>query len=173
MTTLGLLPIQACCLKDQTDPSVYKYLKDIRGIVSSEDPNQLVELSYVSKATQDMGLSSLVHLFDVSHKWNQDHELTGVLFYENGHFSQILEGKRKDVQFLWEKIQQDYRHKILHRIEYDEIDQRLFPNWALRFYGGDQIARDVPHLVGLLDGLPSHDIELLRIMRSVARGNQD
>ena len=102
-----------------------------------------------------------------------DHELTGALFYENGHFAQILEGKRKDVLFIWEKIQKDYRHKVLHRIELDEIDQRLFPNWALRFYGGDQIAKDVPHLVGPLDGLPSHDVELLRIMRSVAKGDQN
>ena len=141
--------------------------------MSADDPNQLVELSYISKATHDMGLSSLVHLFDVARRWNLDHELTGALFYENGHFAQILEGKRKDVLFIWGKIQQDYRHKILHRIELDEIDQSLFSNWALRFYGGDQIARDVPHLVGLLDGLPSHDVELLRIMRSVAKGNQD
>jgi len=143
------------------------------GAVSSNDPNQLVELSYVSKATHDMGLSSLVHLFDVSHKWNQGHELTGALFYESGHFAQIIEGRREDVLFIWEKIQKDDRHKILHQIEFEEIDQRLFPNWALRFYGGDQIAKDVPHLVGLLDGLPSHDVELLRIMRSVAKGNQD
>ena len=141
--------------------------------MSADDPNQLVELSYISKATHDMGLSSLVHLFDVARKWNLDHELTGALFYENGHFAQILEGKRKDVLFMGGKIQKDYRHKVLHRIELDEIDQRLFPNWALRFFGGDQIAKDVPHLVGLLDGLPSHDVELLRIMRSVAKGNQD
>ena len=141
--------------------------------MNSDDPNQLVELSYVSKATHAMGLSSLVHLFDVSYKWNQDHELTGVLFYENGHFSQILEGRSEDVLFLWENIQKDYRHEILHRIELGVIDQRLFPNWALRFYGGDQIAKDVPHLAGLLDGLPSHDVELLRIMRSVANGNED
>ncbi len=143
------------------------------GEVNSEDPNQLVELSYVSKATQDMGLSSLIRLFDVAHKWNQDHGLTGVLFYESGHFAQILEGKRKDVLFIWGKIQKDYRHKVLHQIEFDEIDQRLCPNWALRFYGGDQIAKDVPQLAGVLDGLPNHDDELLRIMRSVAKSNQD
>lgn len=139
--------------------------------VSLVDPNQLVELSYVSRATQDMGLSSLVHLFDVSFNWNQSHDLTGVLFYENGHFAQILEGRREDVILIWEKIQTDYRHQVLHRIELEEIDQRLFPSWALRFYGGDQIAKDVPHLLGLLDGLPSHDVELLRIMRSVASGS--
>jgi len=148
-------------------------LTTLGGEVNSEDPNQLVELSYVSKATQDMGLSSLIRLFDVAHKWNQDHGLTGVLFYESGHFAQILEGKRKDVLFIWGKIQKDYRHKVLHQIEFDEIDQRLCPNWALRFYGGDQIAKDVPQLAGVLDGLPNHDDELLRIMRSVAKSNQD
>ena len=139
--------------------------------MSFSDQHQLVELSYVSEATQDMGLSSLIRLFDASYKWNQAHEITGVLFYENGRFAQILEGKRKDVLFVWEKIQTDYRHKALHRIGLGEIDQRLFPSWALRFYGGDQIAKDVPHLAGLLDGLPDHDDELLRIMRSVAKGN--
>jgi hypothetical protein len=148
-------------------------LTALGGEVNSEDPNQLVELSYVSKATQDMGLSSLIRLFDVAHKWNQDHGLTGVLFYESGHFAQILEGKRKDVLFIWGKIQKDYRHKVLHQIEFDEVDQRLCPNWALRFYGGDQIAKDVPQLAGVLDGLPNHDDELLRIMRSVAKSNQD
>lgn len=139
--------------------------------MNSQDQNQLVELSYVSKATQDMGLSSLVHLFDFAYKWNQKHDLTGVLFYENGYFAQILEGRRQDVLSILEKIQKDDRHKILHQIEFDEIDERIFPNWALRFYGGDQISKDVPHLVGVLDGLPSHDVELLRIMRSVAKGN--
>ncbi len=138
--------------------------------MSADNTNQLVELSYVSKATQNMGLSSLVHLFDVAQKWNQAHELTGVLFYENGHFAQILEGRREDVLFIWAKIQTDYRHTVLHQIELDEIDQKLFPHWALRFYGGDQIAKDVPHLAGVLDGLPDHDVELLRIMRSVAKG---
>ncbi|QWE16225.1 BLUF domain-containing protein [Polynucleobacter sp. AP-Nino-20-G2] len=140
--------------------------------MSLEKANDLVELSYVSKATHEMGLTSLVHLFDVSRQWNQEHQLTGVLFYENGHFGQILEGKRDDVLFIWEKIKKDYRHKVLHQIALDEIKQRLFPHWALRFYGGDQIAKDVPHLAGVLDGLPANDVELLSIMRSVASNNQ-
>jgi hypothetical protein len=45
-------------------------------LVSSEDPSQLVELSYVSKAAEDMGLSSLVSLFDFSHKWNHSSQFS-------------------------------------------------------------------------------------------------
>lgn len=136
-----------------------------------ESQNQLVELSYVSRATQEMGLSSLIHLFDVSLKWNDAHALTGVLFYENGFFSQILEGPRIDVLEIWEKIQKDYRHQILRQLGFSEIQERSFPNWGLRFYGGDLIAKDVPHLSGLLDGIPDHDVELLQVMRSVANGS--
>ncbi|CAM3636081.1 BLUF domain-containing protein [Polynucleobacter brandtiae] len=135
-----------------------------------EHPDQLIELSYISKATQDMGLSSLIHLFDVSLKWNDDHGLTGVLFYENQFFSQIIEGKRADVQEIWGKIQKDYRHQIVRQLAFNSIQERAFPNWGIRFYGGDLIAKDVPHLTGLLDGIPNHDVELLAAMRSVSDG---
>jgi hypothetical protein len=138
--------------------------------VDLENPDQLIELSYISKATQDMGLSSLIHLFDVSLKWNDDHGLTGVLFYENQFFSQIIEGRRSDVQMIWEKIQKDYRHHVVRQLAFNGIQERAFPNWGIRFYGGDLIAKDVPHLTGLLDGIPDHDVELLAAMRSVSDG---
>ena len=133
---------------------------------------ELIELTYVSEPAQGMSFLGLMRLLYHSYLRNLRLEITGVLIFENNQFGQVIEGPKDVIESLWEKIQKDDRHKILHQIEFDEIDQRLFPNWALRFYGGDQIARDVPHLSGLLDGLPSYDVELLRIMRSVAKGNQ-
>lgn len=94
--------------------------------------SQLIELSYVSKASKQMNLIDLVHLFDVSYKWNLDHEITGVLFYENGMFSQILEGSEDDVMEVWSKIKQDNRHQVLRQLNYSPYHQRRYPNWALR-----------------------------------------
>lgn len=136
----------------------------------STHPNSLVELIYISQATQDMGLSSVFHLFDVCQKKNKGNEITGVLFFEKGHFAQILEGPRENVSKIWKKIQQDPRHKIVRELAFSAIDQRLFPHWALRLYGGEHIAHDLPHLSGILDGLPVHDHALLNTMRSVAKG---
>ena len=114
-----------------------------------------------------MNLIDLVHLFDVSYKWNLDHEITGVLFYENGIFAQILEGSEDDVMEVWSKIKQDNRHQILRQLNYSPSNQRRYPNWALRFYQGDLLAKYIPQIGKVLDGLPSHDHELLEIMRSV------
>jgi len=114
-----------------------------------------------------MNLIDLVYLFDISYKWNQDHQITGVLFYENGMFSQILEGAEDNVMEVWAKIEQDDRHHILRQLNCSPFNQRRYPNWALRFYQGKLIAKYMPQLGKVLDGLPSHDHELLEIMRSV------
>ena len=129
--------------------------------------SQLIELSYVSKASRPMNLMDLVYLFDISYKWNQDHQITGVLFYENGMFSQILEGTEDNVMEVWAKIEQDDRHHILRKLNCSPSNQRRYPNWALRFYQGNLLAKYMPQLGKVLDGLPSHDHELLEIMRSV------
>jgi lipopolysaccharide export LptBFGC system permease protein LptF len=132
---------------------------------------QLFEISYVSKATQEIGLSGLIHLFTVCQKKNKKNDLTGVLFFENGHFAQILEGEREIILKTWDTISSDPRHEVLRKISFKEIDQRLFPNWGLRFYGAEKIAQDLPQLTKVLDGLESHDSELLEIMRSVSLNN--
>lgn len=132
---------------------------------------QLFEISYVSKSTQEIGLSGLIHLFTVCQKKNKKNNLTGVLFFENGYFAQILEGEREIILKTWDTILSDPRHEVLRKISFKEIDQRLFPNWGLRFYGAEKIAQDLPQLAKVLDGLESHDSELLEIMRSVSLNN--
>lgn len=54
--------------------------------------SQLISVSYISKATQDMGVLALMRLTDQAAQLNQKLGLSGVLFYENQHFGQILEG---------------------------------------------------------------------------------
>ena len=75
-----------------------------------------------------------------------------MLFFENGHFAQILEGEREIILKIWDTILNDPRHEVLRKISFNEIDHRLFPNWGLRFYGGDKIAQDIPQLPRVLDG---------------------
>ena len=128
--------------------------------------NPLISISYVSKATQDMGMLSLMRLIGQAVSLNKEINATGVLFYENQCFGQILEGPRSEIMGLWAKIQLDPRHHEVRMIAMEEIKERIFPNWSMRFVGADQIARRSSELRDVLDGLPENDHALLKIMRS-------
>ena len=69
----------------------------------------LVSLSYVSDATEEFGILALMQLVDRASRRNKSLNITGVLSFDNGRFGQILEGKPKDVELLWEAIQRDPR----------------------------------------------------------------
>ena len=128
----------------------------------------LISVSYISKATQDMGVLALMRLTDQAAQLNQKLGLSGVLFYENQHFGQILEGPRAEVTKIWEKIQQDPRHHKVRLLKIEEIKERSFPAWSIRFFLAKEIIAKMPNLTGVLDGLPEHDVELLRLMRTAA-----
>ena len=128
----------------------------------------LIAISYISKATQDMGVLALMRLTDQAAKLNQKLDLSGVLFYDNQHFGQILEGPRAEVMKIWEKIQRDPRHQQVRLLKMENIKERSFPAWSMRFFLAKEIVAKIPSLTSVLDGLPEHDVELLRLMRSAA-----
>ncbi len=128
----------------------------------------LISISYISKATQDMGVLALMRLTDQAAQLNQKLGLSGVLFYENQHFGQILEGPHAEATKMWEKIQQDPRHHQVRLLKMEEIKERSFPAWSMRFFLAKEIIAKMPNLTGVLDGLPEHDVELLRLMRTAA-----
>ena len=128
----------------------------------------LISVSYISKATQDMGVLALMRLTDQAAQLNQKLGLSGVLFYENQHFGQILEGPRAELTKIWEKIQRDPRHHQVRLLNMEEIEERSFPAWSMRFFLAKEIIAKMPNLTGVLDGLPEHDVELLRLMRAAA-----
>lgn len=115
-----------------------------------------------------MGVLALMRLTDQASQLNQQLDLSGVLFYENQYFGQILEGPRAEVMKIWEKIQRDPRHQQVRLLKMEEIKERSFTAWSMRFFLAKEIIAKIPNLTGVLDGLPEHDVELLRLMRSAA-----
>ena len=128
----------------------------------------LISVSYISKATQEMGVLALMRLTDQASQLNQKLGLSGVLFYENQHFGQILEGPRAEVIKIWEKIKRDPRHQQVRLLKMEGISERNFPAWSMRFFLAKEILAKMPNLAGVLDGLPEHDVELLRLMRTAS-----
>jgi hypothetical protein len=136
--------------------------------------DQLIELSYVSHASNDMGILGLMNLLeDAVHK-NKRNGITGVLFYDNCIFGQIIEGYPQHVELIWKAISADPRHKEIQVLDINPLQKRCFSNWSMKFYGSDEISQYVPELkMGLRDGSVNLPNEILTLMRSVSNQNDD
>jgi len=126
----------------------------------------LIELSYLSETVSDMSFLGLMRLLESARAHNQKNGVTGILFYDNQQFGQIIEGERAHVMKAWKRIQLDNRHHRIELLEIREIIERSFPDWLLRFYGGEALIRDYPALSQMVGGMDKHSLFLLNQMRA-------
>lgn len=150
------------------------FVEDSEINFASFPTDQLIELSYVSKAKNDMGILGLMNLLeDAVHK-NKRNGITGVLFYDNRIFGQILEGYPQHVELIWKAIIADPRHSELQVLDISPLQKRRFSNWSMKFYGSDEISQYVPELkMGLRDTNATLPSEILTLMRSVSDQNEE
>ena len=67
----------------------------------------------------------------VAKEHNAENDITGVLFFHDGRFLQIIEGEEVDLKALMKSIEQDNRHKdIKYLIDSDE-PERSFGSWKM------------------------------------------
>ena len=139
---------------------------------SGFNPQELIELSYVSKASSDVGILGLMNLLeDAVHK-NKKLGVTGVLFYDSGVYGQILEGYPQCVEAVWKSICADLRHKDIQVLDIDKLAKRRFSNWSMKFYGSEEISKYVPELkMGFKEAPHTLPKEILTLMRSVAQSD--
>jgi hypothetical protein len=150
------------------------FVEDSQINFASFPTDQLIELSYVSEATNDMGILGLMNLLeDAVHK-NKRNGITGVLFYDNRIFGQIVEGYPQHVETIWKAISTDPRHSKVQVLEINSLQKRRFSNWSMKFYGSDEISKYVPELkMGLRDNHDNLPNEILTLMRSVSNQNDE
>ena len=150
------------------------FVEDSQINFASFPTDQLIELSYVSQSANDMGLLGLMNLLeDVVHK-NKRNGITGVLFYDNCIFGQIIEGYPQYVDLIWKAISADPRHKAIQVLDINTLLKRRFSNWSMKFYGSDEISQYVPELkMGLKDTSITLPSEILTLMRSVSNQNDE
>ena len=129
-------------------------------------PKDLVELSYLSEAVSDMSFLGLMRLLESARAFNQSNGITGILLYDNQQFGQIIEGERANIMKVWKRIQEDKRHHRIELLEIREISERSYPEWLLRFYGGETLTRDYPALAEMVGGMDKHSLALMNKMRA-------
>ena len=95
-------------------------------------------LTYESTATIEVKVANMEELLENARVNNQRDGITGCLIYFDNSFVQLLEGNKKKIKLLYEKLKIDDRHKNVTLLSEDEISERTFPNWGMAYYPIDE-----------------------------------
>lgn len=68
-------------------------------------------ISYVSTAHRDLQEQEVDNIMNETNNFNQSMGITGILLYNERNFFQLLEGEKKTIEDLYEKITLDSRHQ--------------------------------------------------------------
>ena len=63
---------------------------------------------------------------------NEKNNITGSLICRSDIYLQMLEGPKKKVLEVFEKIKRDDRHLEVVVLSKGPVEERLFPNWAMK-----------------------------------------
>lgn len=94
----------------------------------------MIHIIYMSRAAQDMSDRDLQSMLDNYRHLNTERNITGILFYSNGHIAQIMEGEAAVLEPLYEKISRDSRHTNVTKLAHKTIDHRSFAEWSMAFH---------------------------------------
>ena len=93
----------------------------------------MIQISYISAATDAMSAQGLLALLQQSRDNNADRGITGMLLYGNGTFLQVLEGDERAVDTLIAEIKKDPRHTNLKMLHRRTIERRQYSDWSMGF----------------------------------------
>lgn len=97
----------------------------------------LYYILYVSYANEKMSEEQLKTLLLQSMQNNKEFGITGMLLYIDGKFIQLIEGPKDHILRLYEKIEQDERHRKVSIILEGQTSERMFPDWQMAFKAMD------------------------------------
>lgn len=101
----------------------------------------LYRISYISKNTitgdpQQVN-QQIESILASAQNNNPALNITGALLYSGGYFCQVIEGEEDPLEALFETIQMDPRHEDVVVLNYEQIDARIFGDWAMAYAGID------------------------------------
>lgn len=130
---------------------------------------ELIELKYLSEAQEGMNIWGLTAIVDTSVVSNEQNSITGILFFDNGFFGQVLEGPRIAVMETWGRIQKDSRHHNIELLGITEIQERRFPKWSIKLFDAQHFLEAFPQYSDLIAQISNPDIKTLQVLRSLWR----
>jgi hypothetical protein len=91
----------------------------------------IYRLIYISSGVRKFDAQELAEIQTVARKNNTEIDVTGMLLYIDGNFLQLLEGKCENVEAVYERILLDKRHRGVISLSGMDVEERLFPDWAM------------------------------------------
>jgi hypothetical protein len=91
----------------------------------------LVRLLYASRAPKDIDNTLLESILAKSRSHNPGAGVTGILCYSGRIFLQVLEGNRREISKLYNRIAADGRHGDVEILLLEDIAERRFSNWTM------------------------------------------
>lgn len=93
----------------------------------------LIHIVYVSFSDKKLSESELDDLLGIR-KRNKEQKITGLLLYKDESFIQLIEGPKKAIQDLFERIKVDPRHSNIVLLLEEKILKRAFPDWSMGYF---------------------------------------
>lgn len=114
----------------------------------------LVRLLYASRAAAPLTAEIVDSILEQSRSHNVPHGVTGMLCFSDELFIQVLEGSRKSVSELYNRIVRDPRHGEIQLLIFEEISERRFADWTM---GQVNLAKVNPSLLLRYSETPAID----------------
>lgn len=93
----------------------------------------MYSLIYRSRATPELGVSTIKQIHKEAVQFNSQYHITGCLLHHQGKFVQLIEGSREAVTRLFEKIKKDRRHTEVQVLNTQHSSNRMFADWSMIF----------------------------------------
>ena len=111
-------------------------------------------IAYISDITEEAGDADAVleDIVRVAKAENPKHVITGVLFFLDGKFLQIIEGEEPELRALMRNIEGDARHRNIEYLVDTPVEKRGFKDWNMdSFYLDSGRSFDAPTLKDLTE----------------------
>lgn len=95
--------------------------------------NHLHMIAYISQAKQpyDAIEKDIIDIMNTAKEMNPQFDITGVLFFNQGLFMQVIEGQQSHLNQLMKNIKADSRHEKLEILIDESVSKRGFPSWNM------------------------------------------
>lgn len=104
-----------------------------------ENPTDLHEVLYLSTLAPGAPLKVISDIASKARKANEAMGITGLLVFDGMRFCQHLEGRRKDVLALTERIGKDPRHVGVDILYHGPLAHRRFRRFGLGYTAVDDV----------------------------------
>jgi hypothetical protein len=122
----------------------------------------LSRLIYFSEE-RDVGVHGVLRILDEAREGNKGEEITGVLAFDRRWFLQCLEGPRDSLTRKFLAIARDQRHGGVTLVAFEEVSDRLFPDWTMGAINVGTLDRDAFHPPSMTASTALHTLRTLQV----------